>query len=122
MVDLIDDHSFMWLGRIDHVINSGGIKINPETIEPEIGLKLKEVGFKGRYFVVGMSDPELSEKAVLLVEGFLEDKVKKKIHIDLKTRLPEYHSPKETLCLDKFIETDNGKIKRQETLKYYLSK
>ena len=32
-VELLDQTSFRWLGRLDHVINSGGIKISPELLE-----------------------------------------------------------------------------------------
>src|SRR5690606_14177994 len=33
VVDLITDKTFIWKGRIDNVINSGGIKLHPEEIE-----------------------------------------------------------------------------------------
>jgi O-succinylbenzoic acid--CoA ligase len=33
LVELINDHQFIFLGRIDNVVNSGGIKLIPEQIE-----------------------------------------------------------------------------------------
>jgi O-succinylbenzoic acid--CoA ligase len=33
LVELINDHQFILLGRIDNVVNSGGIKLIPEQIE-----------------------------------------------------------------------------------------
>ena len=33
LVDLISDTQFVWKGRFDNLINSGGIKLNPEQIE-----------------------------------------------------------------------------------------
>jgi O-succinylbenzoic acid--CoA ligase len=33
IVKLISDTEFVWLGRFDNVINSGGVKINTEQIE-----------------------------------------------------------------------------------------
>ena len=122
IVEILEKGNFKWLGRIDNVINSGGVKINPEVIESEIGTVLKEIGFEGRHFAAGMSDPKLSEKVVLVVEGEISDDAKESLLLILKKRLPRYYSPKEVICFEKFIETENGKIKRQDTLKYYLNR
>ena len=42
MVDLIDSTHFVWRGRFDNVINSGGVKIFPEEIEKLIAPYVKE--------------------------------------------------------------------------------
>lgn len=58
-----DGKGFRWLGRIDHVINSGGIKINPELLEEKIqGL----IGH--RCLLLPVEDERLGERLVLLVE------------------------------------------------------
>jgi acyl-CoA synthetase (AMP-forming)/AMP-acid ligase II len=36
VVEIIDSKTFKWLGRLDNVINSGGIKLYAETIEQKI--------------------------------------------------------------------------------------
>lgn len=46
IVELTDSRSFRWIGRIDNVINSGGLKISPEEIEKKIApLMPEEVTF-----------------------------------------------------------------------------
>lgn len=36
IVNLLDERHFLWKGRIDNVINSGGIKVYPEEIETQL--------------------------------------------------------------------------------------
>lgn len=61
---LISDTQFVWLGRYDNVINSGGIKIMPEQVESKLSTLIPR-----RYFVNGEQDDNLGEKVVLYVEG-----------------------------------------------------
>ena len=106
IVSLVDDNHFIFIGRIDNLINSGGIKLIPEKIEAKLSKKIQT-----RFFVAGMPDEDLGEKLVLIIEGDkqdLEDGVFKK--------LDKYERPKEIIYVDKFVETENGKIKRKEIL------
>lgn len=45
LVELIDSRSFRWLGRIDNVINSGGLKLHPELLERRLAPHLPGVEF-----------------------------------------------------------------------------
>jgi len=109
LVELILEKEFKWLGRIDNVINSGGIKLIPEQIE----LKLAEI-LKNRFFVAGISDIVLGEKLILICEGFKTDCLLKEIQ-HLKT-LSAYEIPKEIYFLENFMETETNKIDRIKTL------
>ncbi len=107
--DLVQVHTpntFTWLGRIDNVINSGGIKLSPELIEEKLAPK-----FIRRFFVAGLPDDELGQRLVLVVEGepyeLSEDTFKK---------LDKYEKPKEIIFKPIFKETGNGKIIRQDSL------
>ena len=106
LVELINDHQFILLGRIDNVVNSGGIKLIPEQIEEKLSH-----GIHSRFFVGGVADAVLGEKLVLIIEG-------KKLPLDedIYSSLDKYEKPKEVFYIDKFFETENGKIKRQEML------
>jgi O-succinylbenzoic acid--CoA ligase len=64
LVELINDHQFILLGRIDNVVNSGGIKLIPEQIEEKLSH-----GIHSRFFVGGIADAVLGEKLVLVIEG-----------------------------------------------------
>ena len=50
VVNLISASQFEWLGRFDTLINSGGVKLNPETIEAKLHTILLQ-GFLIRYWV-----------------------------------------------------------------------
>jgi len=104
VVELLSVTSFNWLGRIDNVINSGGIKMHPEIIEK----KLESFLPNRRYFVVGLPDKELGQKLALIVEGDPFD-------IELNY-LPKYEQPKEIIFRSSFPETESGKIKRHALL------
>jgi O-succinylbenzoic acid--CoA ligase len=47
----LNDHQFILLGRIDNVVNSGGIKLIPEQIEEKLSH-----GIHSRFFVGGIAD------------------------------------------------------------------
>ena len=106
MVRLQSETEFEWLGRIDNVINSGGLKLFPEQIENKL-----QPFIDRRYIVASLPDSELGEKVVLLVEG---DKMK----IDKSTfsSLEKHEIPKDILFVPKFSETFTGKVQRNETV------
>lgn len=108
IVELKSDRQFEWIGRYDNVINSGGVKLIPELIEAKISGTIPN-----RFFVIGKEDNELGEKLVLVVEG---NKLDKKMVTDTIKAIPsldKYEIPKEIILVDKFRETENGKIIRQ---------
>jgi len=110
IVELKTANSFLLLGRNDTVINSGGIKVIPEAIERKISSFLSVP-----YFIGGIPDEKLGQQSVLVVEQ------KKPIIgiIDLIREsgvLTEYEIPKKIYHLESFEYTDNGKLKRKETL------
>ncbi len=109
LVELISSTEFKWLGRIDNVINSGGIKLIPEQIEE----KLAEI-IENRFFVAGKKDEILGEKLILIVEGINNGDLLNKIQ-QLKF-LSTYEIPKEIYFLEKLTETQTNKIDRVKTL------
>jgi len=62
-VELVSDNKFRWLGRFDNVINSGGIKIQPEILEKKMGEILQKP-----CIILGEPDEILGQKLVLVVE------------------------------------------------------
>ena len=103
IVELLNDTEFKWLGRFDNVINSGGVKIYPEVLEAKLASQLHG----RRYFVAGIPDDSLGQKVVLIVEG------KAEVEFD---SLEKYERPKEVISVEKFVETETGKINRLAVL------
>jgi O-succinylbenzoic acid--CoA ligase len=110
VVQLIDANHFIWKGRIDNVINSGGVKLYPEDIEQEIAPFFSKLGHAFDYFITSIPDKMLGECLVLVVEG-------KEFHTEnllkqFKQEFPAYHVPKKILFKPKFERTETGKVKR----------
>ena len=106
IVEIVSDTQFVWLGRFDNVINSGGIKLIPEKIEEKLSTHIPR-----RYFVYGQADDVLGEKVVLYVEG-------EPIAIDEEvfSVLDKYEKPKNIIFIPKFTVTATGKIVRKESI------
>lgn len=101
VVELQNEHAFIFKGRLDNVINSGGIKLHPEEIEGQIG----DLGYD--YFLTGVRDPELGERLVLVT-----DNSKANLSVLDHIKLGKYQKPKEILVVPKIEKTPTGKIKR----------
>ena len=106
VVELVNENQFIFLGRIDNVINSGGIKLLPEQIEEKLAGKIEP-----RYFISSKEDKELGEKIILVIEGNSFN-----VDTSIFDTLDKYEKPKEILFVPKFKETGNGKIIRKESL------
>jgi len=107
IVKLHSENEFEWLGRFDNVINSGGIKIFPESIEKTLEDKITK-----RFFIASEKDETLGEKVILVIEGETS-----KLDDSIFDGLNKYEIPKEIYFTYKFSQTANGKIQRSETLK-----
>lgn len=106
VVQVLNEHEFIWLGRFDNVVNSGGVKLFPEQIEEKLAGKISR-----RFFMKGMPDKELGEKLVLSIEGEPFD-----IDQAIFSKLSKFEKPKEILFVPQFAETTSGKIIREENV------
>jgi O-succinylbenzoic acid--CoA ligase len=104
IVELVNENQFIFLGRIDNVINSGGVKLIPEQIEAKLAGKINS-----RFFVAGIPDSVLGEKLVLVIEG-----AKQNLDETVFDGLDKFEKPKAVFYVPEFTETLNGKIKRKE--------
>jgi O-succinylbenzoic acid--CoA ligase len=108
-VDLISSTQFLWKGRSDHVINSGGIKLHPEQIEKALSTIISVP-----FFVFGKPDKRLGQSLSIVFEGHLPNEIETMVS-SLDT-LSKYEKPKDYFVLSQFIRS-NGKILRKQTLK-----
>ena len=106
LVQIINPEEFVWLGRADRVINSGGIKIQLESVEQI----LSEI-IPSPCFAFALPDTLLGEKLCIAVEDELL--IDKKM---IKQSFEKYSSPKEIYFFEKFHYTASGKIDRINTL------
>lgn len=106
LVELVNENQFIFLGRIDNVINSGGVKLIPEQIEAKLIGKID-----ARFFVTGIPDTVLGEKLILVIEG-----EKQEFASDFFDVLDKFEKPKEIVFVPKFKENENGKLLRKPSL------
>ncbi|MEM5566315.1 AMP-binding protein [Psychroserpens sp. AS72] len=107
--DIVKLHSkttFDWIGRIDNVINSGGLKLFPEQIEE----KLKG-NIKMQFFVASEPNETLGEQLILVIEA--DDTA---LDSTVFNGLGKLEIPKKTYAVSQFVMTDTGKIQRKKTL------
>src|SRR5690606_6077881 len=107
LVQIKSENEFKWLGRIDNVINSGGIKLFPEIIEAKLTSKIGMPFFMG-----GIPDSVLGEKLVLIVESSPFE-----LENDIFDGLEKYEKPKKVFFIPNFTLTESGKIKRKEIVR-----
>jgi len=112
VVELVDEQQFVWKGRYDNVINTGGVKVSPEQVEQLLAPIIPQ-----RFFVIGSADPVLGEAVTLVLEGTRPDDASLQL---LKVRVvaatTKFHRPRLIGFADAFEETPTGKIRRKDTL------
>jgi len=115
IVALKDAQSFQWKGRFDNVINSAGLKLFPEQIEDKL-----QPFITRRYIIGGMDDEVLGEKMVLVIEDLDFDTEGLLSQLDEDKSFTKFEIPKAVYKVGHFVETINGKVKRDETLQLAL--
>lgn len=112
IVSLASNKEFIWLGRKDFVINSGGVKLHPEQIESKLVSYLgKDHPYK---LMIGHEpDDQLGSRVILLIEHLATWEV---LENNLASILSRYEAPKRIYILKKFVYTPTGKINRLATL------
>lgn len=108
-VVLLDAERFIWKGRADFVINSGGKKIHPEELEQRLSPYIS-----GRFFLSSMPHAIWGEALVLVTE--------QNTSLDKTTLTSEFQAHE----IPKFIQTVpmiltvSGKIQRERTFQQCL--
>ncbi|GAB4043559.1 AMP-binding protein [Spirosoma litoris] len=134
VVELVDPMHFRLLGRADRVINSGGVKVQPEQVEQLIHNVLGSLhseNYSGRFFVTGLADERLGQRVVVLYErgargtehesrknadSSLDGVTWATIQATVREKLGPYAVPKEIIFVDQFLETPTGKVDQKATI------
>jgi len=98
------DKGFTILGRVDNVLNSGGLKIQPEPME-----QLYSKGLNCQVVVIGVPDRVFGQKVVLVLDAIKAITEIRAISAQLSR--PQ-EAPKGYYILDSFPKTSSGKIDR----------
>ena len=103
LIEMINETEFIWKGRTDFTLNSGGIKIQIETVEAEI---MEQTGWQSTDFCCWYAADELLGQKLILICS--------------KTNVPQnwkfsqsYFKPKDIYYLDQLVLTETGKVNRK---------
>jgi len=110
-VELIDESHFRLIGRLDEVINTGGIKIHPSVVE-EI---LSSNRLDKEFFVCGTPHPELGSQITVVIHTEKDSELSSVQEFIETLDWPNYHKPRKVIARD-FIYTATGKINKRATL------
>ena len=91
------------MGRKDFIINSGGVKVNPEEIENALAPYIN-----GEFAVSWKEDEQWGQKVMLVLTRGSELKNIESLPLE------KYKSPKAMVMVDALPRTENGKLKRLE--------
>ncbi len=101
VVELINKNKFLLIGRKDFIINSGGVKLNPEAIEKKLAKYIS-----ADFIISSIDNAKFGEVVTLVFKKNIPENYNKAF-----TNLSKYEIPKEVLVIDNFPE-NNGKINR----------
>ncbi|MCG8696880.1 MAG: AMP-binding protein [Bacteroidales bacterium] len=108
IVEILDEKHFIWKGRFDNLINSGGKKIHPEVLESQLE---RELFFP--VAIIGVDDPVLGSKLVLVTEKKncpnTDD-----LLVKLNEILPKHQVPKSISLVDEMPRNKSFKIDRNK--------
>lgn len=110
--DVVQLHAdgFEYVGRIDDVVNSGGIKIQLHDVEEQIHRAIQPNGIE--FFCWKVSDELLGEKLVFVG---IQNQNQTDIEEQIKEQLESVHTPKVYLWTDEFDYLESGKINKRKT-------
>ncbi|GAB5558227.1 MAG: AMP-binding protein [Schleiferiaceae bacterium] len=103
VVELLSANRFIWKGRSDNTINSGGKKIQPEAVE-----NLLAPHIIGNFAISDAPHPQWGRQVVLVLESGSKTEIPKILEY------PPYSEPKKVIRIPTIPRTENGKIKRAE--------
>lgn len=109
------DGKFKILGRADHVIISGGLKIHPEEIESKLSGILN-----CNYMIGSIKDDKLGERLILYIEkGDNNERLIFSIWEEIEQVLQKHEIPKEIVFVPEIFKTTSGKTDRNRLLDQY---
>ena len=123
VIELKDNRSFFIVGRLDDIINSGGIKVDPTVLKSLIKHQLTHENID--FEIIGIQDDKLGEKVVLVfVKPQNTDSIDAlfwtSIFEKLKTSIDKRLLPKEIYTIQELPTTSSLKLDKQ-VLKKYLT-
>lgn len=107
LAEITGPRTFKWLGRADHIINSGGIKINPIEIEREV-----EPILGHKCVVLGLPHPTWGQEMVMVVETLNKQMSEETVMQSIQSHLSSTQRPKKIVFMNEFPRNESMKTDR----------
>lgn len=107
VVSLFDSRHFIWRGRRDFVINSGGVKLYPEEIEKSLSRH-----FQAIFYITSTPDVRWGEAVTLVYEKMSTVLADGDVMNLCRSVLSRYQVPKRIVAVDAIGRTASGKLIR----------
>lgn len=109
IAEIHGEERFRILGRADHAIITGALKVHPAEVERKIG----SLPVDRQWYVSGKKDEKWGEKVVIVVEGApMRAEEEKGILEAIRRKISNVEMPREFIYIPQFEKTSSGKIKR----------
>lgn len=115
-VELTGNNTFIWKGRSDFTINSGGIKIQLEEVEAQIS---EQFQLPENSFCCWFEENEALGQMLIMILKYdaWGSNIVSNLEVQLKEKL-NLQSPKKVYVIDQLIFTESGKIDRRSSFQY----
>ena len=112
--ELLDSARFRWLGRLDDIINSGGVKVDAAKVQRVLEEALAARGLPHEVVVVGVPDARLGERVEAWLGGPpLTAAVRRALRAALTSALGRYEVPKALRVRAALPRLPGGKVDRR---------
>ncbi|TDB67050.1 AMP-binding protein [Arundinibacter roseus] len=122
LVEITSERTFKWIGRLDSIINSGGLKIQLDKIDQ----KMEECWPNDTpllpFFSWFEPDDRLGQKLIVFVEGEKNSVIEKKILHTLSQKVKPFEVPKAFYFIHEIIKTPTGKLNKPATADLFFTK
>ncbi len=109
VVEISESNLFSVLGRIDEVINSGGLKLFPSTLEAELTTLIGDMPYK--VCVVSMDDPQWGQRPCWVFEASMPDA---DLLASWSDSVHAHHRPAAWTVIESFPFNEGGKLDRRK--------
>jgi o-succinylbenzoate---CoA ligase len=121
IVKLFSENEFQLVGRYDTIINSGGLKHVPETIELQLVTNFPDELKSITFFIGSYEEPEFGDVLALYLESGYPEKINLSLLKHFIQGLKKLERPKKIILVSSFYYTESGKIDRKKTIELTLN-
>jgi O-succinylbenzoic acid--CoA ligase len=115
LAEITSENTFNWIGRIDNVINSGGVKIVLDKVDEAVAAVFYDLGYENHFFSWFEEDEKLGQKLILIIQKAKENMRAEILLDEIRKRISTYETPKHVYFVEEFVKTPTDKIDKRRT-------